>query len=130
MTWRVIDNHKANRLGRRLPTPKTMEEADLLLILANGAHSHPVESVLDLDSEGFVIGIEILGIVSESQLVRGPRPEERSRVGAVSVSIDYEADAMYVRLMEGTSTHQVVRSAVVTVAEDGSLASVEVLSGT
>jgi uncharacterized protein YuzE len=102
---------------------------DLQLTFATGAHSHSIESVLDLDPEGFVVGIEILGVILASRVNRSPSEGDMKRAGTLSVSIDPEADAMYIRLMEGTSAHQVVRPAVVTVAEDGSLAGIRVLSG-
>jgi uncharacterized protein YuzE len=96
------------------------------VVFCSSSRTCSVESVLDLDPEGFVIGIEILGVVSECHLARGPSPENVKRVGVVSVSIDPDADAMYVRLRDGTSTRQVVRPAFLMAADDA-LAGIRVL---
>lgn len=111
-------------LERRDPA---LTGTELTVIFSDAATVHQVESVLDLDPEGFVIGIEILGIISESQLARSPDLDDMKREGVLSVSIDPDSDAMYIRLATGTSTRQVVRPAVLAVAAHGTLAAVHVL---
>jgi uncharacterized protein YuzE len=97
----------------------------LELTFGRSERSYPVECVLDLDSEGFVVGIEILGLVSETGVKAVP---EADGVGVLSVSLDSEADALYIRLRDGTSIRQVVRSAIVSLASDDCLAGVQVQS--
>ena len=89
-------------------------------------HSHAFDAVLDLDGDGFVVGIEVLGVLSKCAKLGAPRAEVVRRAGGISVAIDPGADAMYVRLKSGTSSHQVVRPTILEVAADHTLAGMRV----
>ena len=68
-----------------------------------------VEAVIDLDESGGILGIEILGLMG-----RHPALETAEETpNSPRVSVDPDADAVYVRLGYGRSTDQVVRMAAV-----------------
>lgn len=112
--------------GRRDPATT---DADLCLEFSAAAHSYATESVLDLDPFNVVMGIEVLGAVAEVGLILVPSLVDARRVKVLSVSIDLEADALYLRLENGTSYRQVVRPAILSVAADGTLAGLRICSG-
>ena len=96
-------------------------DAELRLSFGEPSRSYPIQCVLDLDEDGFVVGIEILGIAAEAGPITVPAADKMSGVGVVSISLDTEADALYVRLKPGPSPRQVVRPAVLELADDGTL---------
>ena len=68
-----------------------------------------VEAVIDLDESGGLLGIEILGLTGRHPALDTVEETPYSP----RVSVDLDADAIYVRLGYGRSTDQVVRIAAV-----------------
>jgi hypothetical protein len=85
--------------------------------LQPGLKSYFVEGVIDHEGDGTLIGIEILGLLADCGGLEGPDAEALQRAGLVSVSIDPDADAIYLRVRSGRSTHQAVRQAAVILDE-------------
>ena len=66
-----------------------------------------IDVVVDLDIEGSILGIEVLGLVARHPGM--PFVEQGS--ADLDVSVDEEADATYIRIAHGRSLDQVVRTA-------------------
>ena len=69
-----------------------------------------VDAVVDLDATGDIIGVEVLGL---GDLHPALVSSEAGSDGTPEVTVDPDADAMYVRLANGRSIDQVVRVAAV-----------------
>lgn len=89
----------------------------LAIDLQPGLKSYFVESVIDHEGDGTLIGIEILGLLAECGGLKEPDVEALRRAGLDSVSIDPDADAIYLRVRSGRATHQAVRQAAVVLDE-------------
>lgn len=68
-----------------------------------------VEAVIDMDESGGILGIEILGLTGRHPALDTVEETPNSP----RVSVDPDADAIYVRLGHGRSIDQVVRIAAV-----------------
>jgi len=83
--------------------------SDFVVDFGAGVTVELVDAVVDLDEFGDVIGIEILGLVATHpglcSLDHGP--------SGPRVSVDADADAVYVRFNDGRSLDQVVRTTTV-----------------
>jgi len=85
--------------------------------LQPGLKSYFIEGVIDHEGDGTLIGIEILGLLADCGGLEDPGVEALQRAGLASVSIDPDADAIYLRVRSGRATHQAVRQAVVILDE-------------
>jgi hypothetical protein len=88
---------------------------DLAVDFRDGLQSYFVEGVVDHEGDGTLVGVEILGLMADCGGLEEPDADELRRAGLVSVSIDHDADALYLRMRNGRATHQVVRQTVVVV---------------
>ena len=98
-----------------MTVPTRWNGSDLVVDFSTGIQVDVVEGVLDLDDSGEPIGLEVLGILAAHPgLVRmGADPASFPQV-----TVDAEADAIYIRFKHGRSLDQVVR--VVAIAFDRS----------
>jgi uncharacterized protein YuzE len=101
---------------------------ELLLAFAQVDRVFTVEAILDLDSEGAIVGIEVLGVLDEPPNLTSPGADALALAGVVSVAIDTDADAMYVKLQSGvTSDRQEVRRGLLGADANDVLAEVRIL---
>lgn len=96
------------------------------LCFQTGLTSYFVDGVIDHEGDGTLIGIEILGLLAECQGLEEPDAAALRCAGLVSVSIDYDADAIYLTARSGRATHQVVRQTVVIIDDQHRLCRVHV----
>lgn len=87
-----------------------------------------VDCVLDLALDGTSIGIEILDVTLQCGDVRVPSPEAIEASGVISLALDPTANALYVRLADGSAPTQVVTPAIISIADDSTIAAIQVLS--
>lgn len=88
-------------------------EGGFALNFQPGLKSYFVDGVVDHEGDGTLLGVEILGLLLDSKGLEDPNAEELQRAGLLSVSIDHDADALYLRVRNGRATHQTVRQTVV-----------------
>ena len=86
--------------------------ADLVAQFENHVSVEIVEVVVDLDEAGLPIGIEILGLLAKHPGL----PFAQSEILQSSLSVDEDADALYLRLSEGRSIDQAVHLAAIAFA--------------
>jgi uncharacterized protein YuzE len=103
-------------------------ESGFALDFQAGCKSYFVDGVIDHEGDGTLIGIEILGLLAECEGLQEPDAKALQDAGLVSVSIDHDADAIYIRARSGRATHQLVRHAVVIVDDERRLCRVHVSS--
>jgi hypothetical protein len=82
-----------------------------------GLRSYFTDGVIDHEGDGTLLGVEILGLLADCEGLEDPNTEELQQAGLVSVSIDRDADAIYLRVRNGRATHQEVRRTVVIIDE-------------
>jgi hypothetical protein len=103
-------------------------ESGFALDFQTGLKSYFVDGVIDHEGDGALIGIEILGLLAECGGLQEPDAKALQGSGLVSVSIDHDADAIYLRARSGRATHQLVRQTVVIVDDQRRLCRVHVSS--
>jgi uncharacterized protein YuzE len=88
--------------------------------------SYFIDGVIDYENDGTLLGVEILGLLADCGGLEDPGPEELQRAGLISVSIDPDADALYLRVRNGRAANQAVRQTVVIVDDRRRLCRVHV----
>jgi uncharacterized protein YuzE len=83
--------------------------SDIVLTFGTGAVGETADVVVDIDEGGDILGIEILGLLALHPGLAFPEPRD----GGPRVSIDREADAVYIRFAQGRSVNQTVRPAII-----------------
>jgi hypothetical protein len=101
-------------------------ESGFALAFKGSLKSYFINGVVDHEDDGTLIGVEILGLLSECGNLVEPDQTQIASADLVSIAIDYEADAIYLRFRAGRATHQVVRQTVVVVDDDLGLCRVHV----
>ncbi|MFN2543982.1 MAG: hypothetical protein ABR600_05345 [Actinomycetota bacterium] len=96
--------------------------SDIVVPLGRDAISDFIEVVVDVDETGDVLGLEVLGLLFRHPRLTIPGGE----AGQPSVSVDTDADAIYVRFAHGRSVNQFVRQAVIALDRHGRLQSIRV----
>lgn len=96
----------------------TFEGSDIRVRHGHGVRADLIDVVIDVDGFGSPLGIEVLGLLD-----RYPRMAEHLRLVAegIRITIDEDADAIYIRLGEGRSLDQLTRLAAVAVGLDDAL---------
>jgi hypothetical protein len=89
-----------------MTAPVRWNGSDLVVDFGTGVQVDVVEGVLDLDDSGQPIGLEVLGILVAHP---GLMSTGGDQLGFPQVSVDAEADAIYIRFSHGRSLDQVVR---------------------
>ena len=103
-------------------------ENGFALDFQTGLKSYFVDGVVDHEGDGTLIGIEILGLLAECQGLEEPDSKVLQHAGLVSVSIDHDADAIYLRVRSGRATHQLVRQTMVIIDDERRLCRIHVSS--
>lgn len=102
-----------------------LEGADLRVLAGDGrVRSELIDVVVDLDEFGSPLGLEILGLFD-----RYPGMARRLRDAAdrgPRVSVDEDADAIYVELSDGRSFDQMARLAAIAVSDEDELLAMHV----
>ena len=83
--------------------------SDAFVVLDSGLQVELVEAVIDLDEAGDILGVEILGLTEAHPALE----TTEETLTSPRISVDPDADAIYVRLGVGRSVDQVVRIAAV-----------------
>ncbi len=97
----------------------TFEGSDIRVHQEGGVRADLIDAVIDLDEFGSPLGIEVLGLLD-----RYPQMANHLRLlvaEGVRMSVDEDADAIYLRLAEGRSLDQLTRLAAVAVGPDDAL---------
>jgi hypothetical protein len=92
----------------------------------DGLRSFFIDGVIDHEGDGILLGVEFLGLLADCGGIENPNPDELGHAGLVSVSIDRDADAIYMRVRSGRATHQEVRKTVVIIDDKHRLCRVHV----
>ena len=103
-------------------------ESGFAVDFQTGLRSYFVDGVIDHEGDGTLLGVEILGLLLDCEGIEDPNAEELQRAGLMSVSIDPDADAIYLRVRQGRATHQLVRQTIVIIDDQHRLCRVHVSS--
>jgi len=96
--------------------------SDIVVALGQAATGELMDVVVDVDDNGDVLGIEVLGVFARHPglTITNDGPVR------LSVSADPDADALYVRFAHGRSVDQLVRQAAIVLDSDERLQGIRV----
>lgn len=86
---------------------------------SQGVRAELIDVVIDLDGFGSPLGVEVLGLLYRYPLMA--RHLQALTAEGIPMSVDEDADAIYLRVAEGRSLDQVTRLAAIAVGPDDAL---------
>jgi hypothetical protein len=92
--------------------------SDLVVGFGHDVVAEWVLAIVDVDATGALLGIEILGLLSKHPRLSSDDRRTPLNPGSFAVSVDHEANAIYVKFLHGRSVEQLVRYAVVVFDSD------------